>query len=81
MSSLSPYYPPSPLKLQKSAVCRAIQLKLCTNMRAEDVTDTIELVLTALGCDQVTVRHKPHLLRPSHALQANHCRTVENGSC
>ncbi len=36
--------------------------KLCTNMRAEDVTDTIELALQASGCDQAVVRHKPRLL-------------------
>ena len=45
-----------------------IAWKLCTNMRAEDVTDTIELALTASGCDQATVRHKPRLLS-------------DNGSC
>ncbi len=45
-----------------------IAWKLCTNMRAEDVTDTIELALTASGCDQDTVRHKPRLLS-------------DNGSC
>ena len=39
-----------------------IAWKLCTNMRAEDVTDTIELALTASGCDQAIVRHKPRLL-------------------
>ncbi|WP_419177295.1 IS3 family transposase [Ruegeria halocynthiae] len=42
--------------------------KLCTNMRAEDVTDTIELALAASGCDQAIVRHKPRLLS-------------DNGSC
>jgi len=45
-----------------------IAWKLCTNMRAEDVTDTIELALTASGCDQAVVRHKPRLLS-------------DNGSC
>ena len=45
-----------------------IAWKLCTNMRAEDVTDTIELALAASGCDQATVRHKPRLLS-------------DNGSC
>lgn len=39
-----------------------IAWKLCTNMRAEDVSDTIELALTASGCDQAVVRHKPRLL-------------------
>jgi putative transposase len=37
-------------------------------MRAEDVTDTIELALAASGCDQAIVRHKPRLLS-------------DNGSC
>ena len=37
-------------------------------MRAEDVTDTLELALTASGCDQAVVRHKPRLLS-------------DNGSC
>jgi len=37
-------------------------------MRAGDVTDTIELALTASGCDQAIVRHKPRLLS-------------DNGSC
>ena len=36
--------------------------KLCTNMRAEDVTDTLDLALQASGCDQVHVLHKPRLL-------------------
>ena len=31
-------------------------------MRAEDVTDTLELALQASGCDQVNVVHKPRLL-------------------
>ncbi len=41
--------------------------KLCTNMRAEDVTDTLDLALQASGCDQVHVIHKPRLLSPSRA--------------
>jgi putative transposase len=36
--------------------------KLCTTMRAEDVTDTLELALEASGCDHPTVRHRPRLL-------------------
>ena len=36
--------------------------KLCTTMKAGDVTDTLELALKASGCDQVHVRHKPRLL-------------------
>jgi len=39
-----------------------IAWKLCTTMKAEDVTDTLELALQASGCDQATVRHKPRLL-------------------
>ena len=31
-------------------------------MRAEDVTDTLDLALRASGCDQATVVHKPRLL-------------------
>ena len=37
-------------------------------MRAEDVTNTIELALAASGCDQAVVRHMPRLLS-------------DNGSC
>ncbi|TCS51303.1 transposase InsO family protein [Primorskyibacter sedentarius] len=40
-----------------------VSWKLCTNMRAEDVTDTQDLALQASGCDQVHVVHKPRLLR------------------
>ena len=39
-----------------------ISWKLCTNMKAEDVTDTLDLALQASGCDQVHVAHKPRLL-------------------
>jgi transposase InsO family protein len=39
-----------------------IAWKLCTTMRAEDVTDTLELALTVSGCDSARVRHKPILL-------------------
>jgi len=39
-----------------------IAWKLCTTMKAEDVTDTLTLALTASGCDQGHVRHKPRLL-------------------
>jgi transposase InsO family protein len=39
-----------------------IAWKLCTTMRAEDVTDTLELALKASGCDRATVVHKPRLL-------------------
>ena len=36
--------------------------KRCANMRAEDVTDTLDLALKASGCDSATVLHKPRLL-------------------
>ena len=39
-----------------------VSWKLCTNMRAKDVTDTLDLALQASGCDQVHVVHKPRLL-------------------
>ena len=39
-----------------------IAWKLCTTMKAEDVTDTLDLALQASGCDQATVLHKPRLL-------------------
>ena len=39
-----------------------IAWKLCTTMKTEDVTNTLELALTASGCDQARVVHKPRLL-------------------
>ncbi len=39
-----------------------IAWKLCTSMCVDDVTDTLKLALTASGCDQAHVRHKPRLL-------------------
>jgi len=45
-----------------------IAWKLCTTMKAGDVTDTLEMALKASGCDQALVRHKPRLLS-------------DNGSC
>ena len=39
-----------------------IAWQLCTTMRAEDVTDTLELALQASGCDHANVVHKPRLL-------------------
>ena len=39
-----------------------IAWKLCSTMRAEDVTDTLDLALAASGCDQARVQHKPRLL-------------------
>jgi transposase InsO family protein len=45
-----------------------ISRKLCTTMRAIDVTYTIELALAASGYDQAVVQHKP-------------CLLSDNGSC
>ncbi len=36
--------------------------KLCTTMKAEDVTSTLELALQASGLDQVNMAHRPRLL-------------------
>jgi hypothetical protein len=45
-----------------------IAWKLCSTMRAGDVTDTIEMALQASGCNKAVVKHKPRLLS-------------DNGSC
>jgi len=39
-----------------------IAWKLCTTMKTEDVTNTLELALTSTGCDKARVVHKPRLL-------------------
>ncbi len=39
-----------------------IAWQLCTTMKAEDVTDTLELALQASGCDEAMVVHRPRLL-------------------
>jgi putative transposase len=39
-----------------------ISWKLCSTMRAGNVTDTPDMALAASGCDQAHVRHKPRLL-------------------
>jgi putative transposase len=52
--------------------------KLCTTMKAEDVTDTLELALQASGLDQINVAHRPRLLsdngpsyiQPKHSVSA-----------
>jgi putative transposase len=49
-----------------------IAWKLCTTMRAQDVTDTLDLALAASGCDQARVQHRPRLLSdngPSYIAQ------------
>jgi putative transposase len=42
-----------------------IAWKLCTTMKTEDVTNTLQSALTASGCDQARVVHKPHT-SPAH---------------
>ena len=44
-----------------------IAWKLCTTMKAGDVTDTLELALQASGCDQANVIHRPRLLSDNGA--------------
>jgi transposase InsO family protein/transposase-like protein len=39
-----------------------IAWKLCTTMKASDVTDTLNMALKASGCDRAKVVHKPRLL-------------------
>ncbi|WCL52907.1 IS3 family transposase [Gimibacter soli] len=39
-----------------------IAWKLCTTMRAEDVTETLDMALAASGCATAQVHHKPRLL-------------------
>jgi len=39
-----------------------IAWKLCTNMKADDVTATLALALEASGCNRANVVHKPRLL-------------------
>ncbi len=39
-----------------------IAWKLCTTMKADDVTATLDLALEASGLDQATVLHRPRLL-------------------
>ena len=41
--------------------------KLCTTIKASDVTNTPELALKASGCDQAKVLHKPRLLSDNGA--------------
>src|SRR3546814_5698598 len=43
-----------------------IAWKLCTTMRAADVTDTLELALEASGCSSASVVHKPRLRSEEH---------------
>ncbi|NKB28111.1 MAG: DDE-type integrase/transposase/recombinase [Rhodobacteraceae bacterium] len=47
-----------------------IAWKLCTTMKAQDVTDTLELALEASGCDNATVVHKPSSARSTSRSRA-----------
>src|SRR6201993_3015456 len=53
------YYPPPTLDDYSRYIAA---WKLCTTMRAGDVTDTLELALAASGCNSAKVVHKPRLL-------------------
>jgi transposase InsO family protein/transposase-like protein len=46
--------------------------KLCTTMKAGDVTDTLELALEASGCATATVRHRPRLLSDNGSSYISH---------
>jgi transposase InsO family protein len=39
-----------------------IAWKLCTTMKTEDVTATLEMALKASGCNRAAIVHKPRLL-------------------
>jgi transposase InsO family protein len=39
-----------------------ITWKLCTTMKTQDFTDTLDMALAASGCDQARIVHKPRLL-------------------
>ena len=41
-------------------------------MKVEDVTDTLEMALTASGCDQANVRHRPRLLSDNGSSYISH---------
>jgi transposase InsO family protein len=41
--------------------------KLCATMKAQDVTDTLDLALAKIGLDQVNVGHRPRLLSDNGA--------------
>ena len=44
-----------------------IAWKLCTTMKAKDVTDTLQLALQASGCDQDSMTNRPRLLSDNGA--------------
>ncbi len=50
-----------------------IAWKLCTTMKAQDVTDTLDLALAASGCDQARIVHRSAL-----RTQVGHRATFKN---
>ncbi len=49
-----------------------IAWKLCSTMRAQDVTETLDMALVSSGCDRAHVQHRPRLLSdngPSYIAQ------------
>ena len=46
--------------------------KLCSTMKTEDVTDTLELALAASGCSSANVWHKPRLLSDNGSSYISH---------
>ena len=63
-----------------------IAWKLCTTMKAEDVTDTLNLALQASGLDEARVAHRPRLLSDNGSSYiagdlAQMARGPAHGSC
>ena len=46
--------------------------KLCTTMKAGDVTETLELALEVSGCSSANIRHKPRLLSDNGSSYISH---------
>jgi transposase InsO family protein len=57
-----------------------IAWKLCTTMKAKDVTDTLDLALEASGCNQAKVVNKPRLLSELPMVAPLVRATIGNGS-
>ena len=63
-----------------------IAWKLCTTMKAEDVTDTLELALKASGLERAQVLHRPRLLSDNgssyiSATSPNGSTSSEDAAC
>lgn len=50
------------LRYRRHGACGWPKANLCTNMRAGDVPETLDLDLAASGCETATVLHKARLL-------------------